>query len=77
LDTKRNTLLLNSSKLEKPEPVETLAALLLQDVQKSAERDGKGLIKDVVITVPHYFTNNQKQAILDSAKIAQFNVLGF
>jgi hypothetical protein len=49
---------------------------LLENVQKNAERNKKGLIKDVAITVPHYFTNNQRQAILDAAKIAQLNVLG-
>jgi len=56
---------------------ETVSAEILKVVKKTAEEklDGKEEIKDCVITVPAYFTMEQKQATQDAAKQAGLNVL--
>ncbi|KAH7824226.1 putative Hypoxia up-regulated protein 1 [Monocercomonoides exilis] len=76
LDEQRGTLLFNASNVEEPIPVEDLAALILQQAQQTTYKSNDVLIKDVVITIPAYFTQSQRQALLDAAKIADLNVMG-
>lgn len=56
-----------------------LSALILNEFKKRAEIVARELgqddLKDVVITVPAYFTSDQRKATKDAGKIAGFNVL--
>jgi hypoxia up-regulated 1 len=56
-------------------PVEYLSAMLISKLVQQAEMDSKKLIREAVITVPPYFGQAQRQAILDSAAIAGLQVL--
>lgn len=55
-------------------PVE-MSALILKKLKQDAEQQLGEEINDVVITVPAYFNDAQRQATLDAGKIAGFNVL--
>lgn len=76
VDEERGSLLFETSKSELPLPVEDLAALILSEVQKIAAKSNNVVVKDVVITVPPYYSQSQRLSILDAARIAQLNVLG-
>jgi molecular chaperone DnaK len=52
-----------------------VSALVLQKLKRDAEERLGGTIKDVVITVPAYFTDRQRQATKEAGQIAGFNVL--
>ncbi|RZC39374.1 HSP70 and/or MreB Mbl domain containing protein [Asbolus verrucosus] len=54
---------------------EEVCAEILKKLKNDANRRTGMKIKNVVITVPAYFTNHQKQATEHAAKIAGFNVL--
>jgi hypothetical protein len=54
---------------------EELAAYLLHNVKKRAILVSGTSINDFVITVPTYFTQSQRIAVLDAAKIADLNVV--
>eukprot|EP00850_Spirogloea_muscicola_P022840 SM000314S12184 [mRNA] locus=s314:20611:26618:+ [translate_table: standard] len=54
---------------------EELMAMLFNYVRTLAESHSKSIIKNVVITVPAYFGQSQRQAILDAAQIADINVM--
>ncbi|XP_055347792.1 heat shock 70 kDa protein-like [Paramacrobiotus metropolitanus] len=54
---------------------EQVSAMVLNNLKESAERYLETSICDVVITVPAYFTDAQRQATKDAATIAGLNVL--
>lgn len=64
-----------------PKPVdiiysaEELVAMTLQDAIRLASDEAGMPVKDVVLTVPVFFTQKQRQALLDAAEIAGLNVL--
>jgi hypoxia up-regulated 1 len=57
---------------------EELAAMILQFTSFMTKEyvNSKNMIKDCTITVPSYFTQSERQAVLDAAMIADLNVLG-
>lgn len=54
---------------------EELAAILLKYLKDFASKAAAMTVKDCVITVPPFFNQQQRQAVLDSAKLAGLNVL--
>jgi molecular chaperone DnaK len=54
---------------------EELSAFLLGKIKRDAEAFLGEPVKDVVVTVPAYFDDNQRAATRDAAAIAGFNVL--
>ena len=54
---------------------ERAMAMLMKCLQGIAELDQGGSVTDVVISVPSYFTDSERHAMLDSASIAGFNCL--
>ena len=53
-----------------------VASLVLKELKRVAEITvGEGLVKDVVITVPAYFNDIQRQDTIDAGKMAGLNVL--
>ena len=63
---------LNESRPISPEEI---TAILLRKVKIASEEFYSKSVKDAVITVPACFDNSQRQATLDSAKLAGLNVL--
>ncbi|KAG5439545.1 hypothetical protein PCANB_002120 [Pneumocystis canis] len=55
--------------------VEELTAMIFENYKNLAEEIAGEKIKDVVITIPSYFTEIERHAILDVAEIAGLNVL--
>lgn len=49
---------------------------LVDDANRSREYQGKSSIKDVVITVPAYFGNNERALTKQAGEVAGLNVLG-
>lgn len=54
---------------------EELIAMSLEHVLKIAIDDGNVGVKDVVITVPHWFTAIEKEALLQAAELAGMSVM--
>ena len=54
---------------------EEIGAALLEKMTKTAEDYLGQSVKDVVVTVPAYFTDSQRKATQDAGKIAGLNVL--
>lgn len=54
---------------------EELVAMSLQHVIKLAHDDGNVNVRDLVITVPHWFTAMEKTALLNAAELAGLNVV--
>lgn len=54
---------------------EDLIAMNFQQIKKIAEIDAESPVKDCVITVPAYFSQLERQAVIDSAELAGLNVL--
>ncbi|CDF36796.1 unnamed protein product [Chondrus crispus] len=54
---------------------QALVAMLLSDLMKTASNEYKAPVKDLVISVPVYYTEPQRRAILDAATIANVNIL--
>ena len=52
-----------------------ISAMILQKMKKTAEEYLNDEVKDVVITVPAYFTDKQKRSTKDAGEIAGLNVL--
>lgn len=61
-----------STQLIHPEEV---AAAILVKMKKVAEQKLRTVVRDVVISIPAYFNDAQRQATNDAAKIAELNVL--
>ncbi len=55
-------------------PIE-LSAFILKELKQRAEHRLKVPVEDVVITVPAYFNDSQRQATKDAGKLAGLNVL--
>lgn len=54
---------------------EEISAMILENLKNTAETFLEMEVRDVVITCPANFTNSQRQATIDAAKIAGLNVL--
>jgi hypothetical protein len=54
---------------------EAVMGMILGDVKLIGERDSGGPITDCVISVPVYFTDAERHAMLDASKIAGLNCL--
>jgi heat shock protein 4 len=54
---------------------ERLVAMALADLKIIAEQDQGSKVTDAVISIPVFFTDAQRRAMLDAASIAQLNVL--
>ncbi|XP_058053264.1 heat shock 70 kDa protein 4 isoform X1 [Anopheles bellator] len=54
---------------------EQITAMLFTKLKEDAFKELKTQINDCVITVPSYFTNAERQALLDAANICGLNVL--
>ena len=52
-----------------------IAAFILQDIRRSAQEYLEAKVTDVVVTVPAYFDDAQRQATRDAGRIAGMNVL--
>lgn len=57
------------------QPVEYLCGLLLSKLVEQTEMDCKKSVREVVLSVPPYFNQVQRLALLDSARIAGLRVL--
>ena len=55
--------------------VETLIAMVLSYAQKLAENFAEQPVKDVVITVPPFFNQAERRAMMKAAEIAGLNLL--
>lgn len=55
--------------------VEELVAMVLGYAKKLAEMHSKTVIKDAVVSVPPYFSQSQRQALLDAGAIADVNIM--
>ncbi|KAK3268430.1 hypothetical protein CYMTET_23068 [Cymbomonas tetramitiformis] len=55
--------------------VEKIVAMLLSDLKTIAENDQGSKISDCVISVPVYFTDTQRRALLDAATVSGLNCL--
>lgn len=53
---------------------EQIVAMMLQKLKQFISRE-KIVANDIVISVPSYFTEQERKALLDAAKIAQINVV--
>lgn len=55
---------------------EEITSFLLAEIKRRAQQHlANSHIQDAVITVPAYFNDNQRQATLDAARMAEWNVL--
>ncbi|CAN8063416.1 unnamed protein product [Agarophyton chilense] len=54
---------------------EALTAMLLTNLMATASDEYKAPVKDLVISVPSYYTEGQRRAVLNAAAIADYNVL--
>ncbi|XP_031634992.1 heat shock 70 kDa protein-like [Contarinia nasturtii] len=54
---------------------EEIAAIVLTSLKKDAEHSTKKEVKNVVITIPAYFNDTQREATQLAARLAQLNVL--
>lgn len=55
--------------------IQAVCAMLFTDLMKTASNEYKAPVKDLVISVPVYYTEAQRRAVLDAAAIANINVL--
>jgi molecular chaperone DnaK (HSP70) len=53
-----------------------LLSMLLTKQREDAEAIAEEAIKDVVITVPPFWAQDERQALLDAAELSKMNVLG-
>lgn len=60
---------------EQPWSVEEILAMELQSIQKNAEALAGSKVKDLVITVPTFYTTEEKRAVLLAADLAGLRVL--
>lgn len=74
-DPKRGTVLIEEPTQGKMIPVEQLTATFFSHLLEQAEKHAGFPVVDCVIAIPPYYGQWERQAILDAAKIAGFNVL--
>jgi len=77
-DKKLGTTLFKSSafnKAEEPWSVEELLAMELGNIRNNAEGMAGSLVEDVVVTVPAFYTVDEKRAIEKAAELAGLNVM--
>jgi hypoxia up-regulated 1 len=55
--------------------VEEVLSMILAQTKNLAKKQGGSAVKDITITVPSYFTINQRIMLRDAAELAGFNVL--
>jgi len=55
--------------------VEELLGMMFAHIRELGEADAQSAIKDAVITVPAFYTQRERQAIIDAAELAGLNVL--
>ncbi|KAG4034553.1 hypothetical protein MFRU_003g05110 [Monilinia fructicola] len=60
---------------EQPWSVEEILAMELQSIQKNAEALAGSKVKDLVITIPTFYTTEEKRAVLLAADLAGLRVL--
>lgn len=56
-------------------PLEAVAAMLFSNLMMTASNEYKAPVHDLVISVPVYYTDAQRRAVLNAAKIANINVI--
>lgn len=56
-------------------PVETLLAMILREANIQCERYAKQKVKDIVISIPTYFNQVERKAIVQAVEIAGLNLL--
>jgi hypoxia up-regulated 1 len=67
---------INDSDTEgKPFPVEELVAMQLAEAKRQAELTAGEAVRDCVIAVPSYYTQVERQAVLDAANLAGLRVI--
>jgi len=71
----RGTYTLRSSALQTSFAPEELVGLLLLKAQRLAEATSGSTVKDCVIAVPAFLTQNERNSVLDAASVAGLNVL--
>lgn len=74
-DSVRKTVLIAEPIEGKLVPIEEIAATFFTHLMDQAEQHAGFKVVDCVISVPSYFNHFERQAVLDAAKIAGFNVL--
>jgi len=55
--------------------VEELFGMIFKYIKELSKESARSVVTDVVITIPHWFTVEKRQAILDAASIADLKVL--
>lgn len=55
--------------------MQAVVAMLLNNLMTTASNEYKAPVRDLVISVPVYYTESQRRALLDAAAIANVNVL--
>ncbi|CAI2384203.1 unnamed protein product [Moneuplotes crassus] len=55
--------------------IEEALTMTLQHARKLSNKAANGVVNDITITVPSYFTINQRTMVKDAAELAGFNVL--
>ena len=74
-DPVRKSVLISEPIDGKLVPIEEIAATFFAHLIDQAEHHAGFKVVDCVISVPSYFDHFERQAVLDAAKIAGFNVL--
>ena len=74
-DPVRKTVLITEPIHGQLVPVEEIAATFFTHLMDQAEKHAGFSVVDCVISVPSYFDHFERQAVLDAATIAGFNVL--
>lgn len=74
-DEKRGTVLIRDPVSDKFVPVEQMVAHFFYHLRDQAQTHAGFAVRDCVITVPLFCDHFERQAILDAASIAGFNVL--
>lgn len=74
-DPARGTVLIEEPVHKKLVPVEQFTATFFSHLLEQAQKHAGFPVVDAVIAVPAYFRQWERQAVLDAAKIAGFNVL--
>ena len=70
-----NKIILNNKYEKKNYTLEELNSLILKFIKKKAEKQIQQEIKDVVITIPAHFNQNQRDSVLISSKLSNLNCI--